>query len=110
MEIAVNHQGVLHYEPLIHNGFFDKYNKGEYIVEPQCSTVQVYNFRNISSFDEFYHEIKAIPYYTMVCVTWTNCRFYKLKWTKFWEYKVVRVCATGGGGTLWVIKKRTWTK
>jgi len=95
---------------LIHHGGIDSYNKLWYESE-QCSTCQIFNFRNVHCFSQFRKELIKVmwEFRTGVCVTWNTGYFWLLKlW--FWRWKVKRVYFTGGGGTLWVVKKRIWIK
>src|SRR5258708_1272566 len=96
--------------PLIHSGWNDHYSDHPEFQE-QCSTCQIFNFRNVHSFKRFRRELIEVmlEYRTGVCVIWGYWYFRLLKFW-FWRWKVVRVCRTGGGGTLWVIKKRIWIK
>ena len=99
---------VLQAKALIHHTWPDMYGAGEHLTE-QCSTCQIWGFRDVLRFSKFHKDLLEVmrPYRTGVCVIW-NYWYFRLLKLWFWRWSVQRVCFTGGGGTLWVIKKRPW--
>lgn len=102
---------ILESKALIHHGASGLYNHDETYYSEQCSTCQIFNFRDVRSFIQFRKELIEVMegYRTGVCVIWGYWWFRLLKFW-FWRWSCQRVCATGGGGVLWVIKKRSWIK
>jgi hypothetical protein len=103
----MNQNHILSYKFLERANRVDPYS-GKVETTFQCSTVQICNFRFLETREQFLEEIQRIMFEakTAICVVYHTKYFWWFKFNYFWKYSTIRVCSTGGGGTLWVIKRR----